>query len=60
MRAHAYVDTDACRGVGVLIYILTVTVYRVAFRADSAGITFGANLLGLSFMLCTSPGQTSR
>jgi hypothetical protein len=36
-------------GVGVLIYILTVTVYRVAFRADSVGITFGANLLGLKF-----------
>lgn len=24
-------------GVGVLIHILTVTVYRVAFRVDSAG-----------------------
>jgi len=34
-------------GVGVLICILTVTVYWVAFRADSAGITFGVNLLGL-------------
>lgn len=36
-------------GVGVLIFILTVTVYRVAFRADSAGITFGADMLGRKF-----------
>ena len=52
-----------CGGVRVLIYILTVAVYRVAFRVDSAGITFGVNLLGLlglKFMTCASPGQTSR
>lgn len=36
-----------CGGVRVLIYILTVTVYWAAFRVDSAGITFGVNLLGL-------------
>jgi len=35
--------------VGVLLYILTVTVYRIAFRADSAGITFGANLMSFKF-----------
>jgi hypothetical protein len=35
--------------VGVLLYILTVAVYRVAFRADSAGITFGADLMRFKF-----------
>jgi hypothetical protein len=35
--------------VGVLLYILTVTVYRVAFRADSAGITFGVDPMRFKF-----------
>src|SRR5215471_8914078 len=36
-------------GVSVLLYILTITIYRIAFRADSAGITLGANLMGFKF-----------
>ena len=33
----------------VLLYILAVTVYRIAFRADSAGITFGADPMRFKF-----------
>jgi hypothetical protein len=42
-------------GVGVLLYILTVTVYRIAFRADSAGITFGANPMRFKFSAVRIP-----
>jgi hypothetical protein len=42
-------------GVGVLLCILTVTVYRVAFRADSAGITFGANPMRFKFSAVRIP-----
>ena len=43
------------RLVGVLLYILTVTLYRIAFRADSAGITFGANLMSFKFYAAHIP-----
>src|SRR5215471_79545 len=35
--------------VGVLVFVLAVTVYRVAFRADSAGITLGGDPMGFKF-----------
>jgi len=34
---------------GVLLYILEIAVYRIAFRADSAGITFGADPMRFKF-----------